>query len=204
MQRASTVILLYRWAGHFGPLKITVPCGECSLSEDIIRDTLAHELAHIPTRFIVCDWLSYWWQPLAKGGWHAPIVLVSGRLVSQGVAINRGLLTQAVVEAHVRRQPLRRNVVFGKKSCRYCARAHQLLAGAGIAFEKRDVVREPAALYEMMARAKAMLGAKKPVTVPQIWLFGEYIGGADALAARLHHNEAKHPYRRLAAARPKP
>ena len=30
-----------------------------------------------------------WWKPLRRGGWHAPIVLVDGRLISQGHALNR-------------------------------------------------------------------------------------------------------------------
>jgi len=33
----------------------------------------------------------------------------------------------------------------------------------------------------MLARVKPIVGPKTPITVPQIWLEGEYIGGADQL-----------------------
>ena len=46
------------------------------------------------------DWLSKWWQPLKKGGWHAPIVMVENKMISQGAALNRGVLTQAVIQAY--------------------------------------------------------------------------------------------------------
>jgi len=37
----------------------------------------------------------------------------------------------------------------------------------------------------MFPRAKANIGEKTPVTVPQIWLDGDYIGGADQLSKKL-------------------
>lgn len=37
----------------------------------------------------------------------------------------------------------------------------------------------------MFPRVKAHIGEKTPVTVPQIWLDGEYIGGADQLSEKL-------------------
>ena len=43
-------ITLYRWAGAWGPFKVSIPCGECSLTLDVINDTLAHELEGIPVR----------------------------------------------------------------------------------------------------------------------------------------------------------
>ena len=36
-------------------------------------------------------------------------------------------------------------------------------------------------MYEMISRVKPIIGEKTPVTVPQIWLEGEYVGGADQL-----------------------
>lgn len=81
-------ILVYRWAGQWGPFKVNIPCGECTLTGDIIHDTIEHELNGIPVRFETRDWLSNWWRPLLKGGWHAPIVLVDGRIIAQGAALN--------------------------------------------------------------------------------------------------------------------
>ncbi len=103
-------------------------------------------------------------------------------MVSQGAALNRGVLTEAVIGAHSARYEVTGNRVFGKKACPHCNRAKRYLDEAGIDHVYRDVVREPAALYEMLARVKPILGPKTPITVPQIWIDGRYVGGADDLA----------------------
>ena len=79
-------VTLYRWAGSWGPFKVNIPCGECSLTSDVIEDTFQSELAGIPVELETHDWLSCWWKPLRRGGWHAPSVMVEGQLVSQGHA----------------------------------------------------------------------------------------------------------------------
>jgi glutaredoxin len=188
-------IVLYRWAGAWGPFKVNIPCGECSLTGDVIADTMANELAGVPVTLDVREWLSEWWRPLRKGGWHAPIVIVEGRVVSQGAALNRGLLTQAVIEAHAKRSPIDGNHVFGKETCPHCVRAKEYLDEAGIAYAYHDVVREPRALYEMLARVKPIIGPKTPVTVPQIWIDGAYIGGADPLQEIVHRPVEVNPDR---------
>lgn len=177
-------ITLYRWAGAWGPFKVSIPCGECALTHDVIVDTMANELAGIPVKLHVFDWLNHWWVPLFKGGWHAPIVMVGGRVISQGAALNRGVLTQSVIEAYAELSEVESNLIFGKLSCPHCQRAKDYLDGAKINYKYYDVVTEPRALYEMIARVKPLIGAKTPVTVPQIWLDGEYVGGADALSKR--------------------
>ena len=121
-----------------------------------------------------------------KGGWHAPIVVVEDRVISQGNALNRGVLTEAVIGHHARRHPVIGNHLFGKDTCPHCIRGKQYLADAGIDFTYHNVVKDPRALYEMLARVKPLVGPKTPITVPQIWLDGHYIGGADQLAEELH------------------
>ncbi len=174
-------ISLYRWAGKWGPFKVSIPCGECALTTDVIQDTLANELDGIHVTLETHDWLSQWWKPLRHGGWHAPIVIVEGRLVSQGHALNRGLLTEAVIAAHVQRTERPGNHVFGKETCPHCTRAKDYLKNANLDYQYHDVVREPRALYEMIGRVKPIVGPKTPITVPQIWIQGSYVGGADEL-----------------------
>jgi len=196
MSEARAVnITLYRWAGAWGPFKVSIPCGECALTHDVTADTMANELAGIPVELVVRDWLSYWWQPLKKGGWHAPIVMVEGRVISQGAALNRGLLTQAVIEAYAKTSAVESNLLFGKQSCPHCQRAKGYLEQAGIEYHYFDVVSEPRALYEMLARVKPLISAKTPVTVPQIWLDGHYIGGADELSEKLSMSVQPNPDR---------
>lgn len=164
-----------------GPLKVKIPCGECTLTADIIQDTLAKELKEYDVEVETVDWLSHWWEPILAGGWHAPIVMVNEKIISQGEALNRGVLTQAVIEAGVEQRPLTSTIVCGKPGCPCCVKAQVMLDRAGLPYEYYDVVSEPNALYEMLGRVKPIVGPKTPVTVPQIWFDGEYVGGADEL-----------------------
>ncbi|MEL6298691.1 MAG: glutaredoxin domain-containing protein [Pseudomonadota bacterium] len=182
-------VTLYRWAGKWGPFKVKIPCGECTLTGDILKDAFETELAGIPIQFEVHDWLSNWWKPLLKGGWHAPIVMVDGEIIGQGNAINRGVLVEAVIRAHVKTSGIIGNVVFGKPGCPHCVRAKDKLDAAGVAYTYLDVVKNPRALYEMVSRVKPIIGDKTPVTVPQIWMDGSYVGGADALMSQMAASE---------------
>ena len=51
------------------------------------------------------------------------------------------------------------------------------------------------ALYEMLARVKPIVGPKTPITVPQIWLDGDYVGGADRLGELLDREVEPNPDR---------
>ncbi|KKP14659.1 glutaredoxin [Vibrio cholerae] len=188
MMTTPIKVTLYRWAGHFGPFKVNIPCGECTLTKDILADTFANELAGVPIELEVKDWLSYWWEPLKLGAWHAPIVVVAGKVISQGEALNRGVLVQSIIKEWTKQDTLQGNIVFGKATCPYCVKAKQLLDTAGIDYRYHDVVKESAALYRMIPEVKAIIGEKTPVTVPQIWLNGQYIGGCDALEKWLQNN----------------
>lgn len=170
-------ITLYRWAGSFGPFKVNIPCGECTLTKDILLDTFKNELADVPVELEVKDWLSNWWEPLKHGAWHAPIVILERQVVSQGETLNRGLLVQAAIREWTKRDSLKGNIVFGKETCPYCAKAKQLLDKSAINYQYHDVVKDCAALYRMIPEVKAIIGEKTPVTVPQIWIEGNYIGG---------------------------
>lgn len=176
---------MYKWEGSFGPIKITLPCGECALTEDVIEATLENELAHVPVEFECKPWLSYWWEPLVSGGWHAPIILVGNKVIAQGDALNRGVLTEMVIRAYAKTHPVEGNKVFGKPNCPYCVKAKELLDAAGIDYDYLDVVENPAAMYEMLVRVKPEIGEFTPVTTPQIWMDGQYVGGADELSELL-------------------
>ncbi len=178
-------LTLYRWAGEWGPFKIKIPCGECSLTVDVITDTLQTELAGIPVVLEIREWLNEWWKPLPKGGWHAPIVMVDSKLVSRGHALNRGVLTEAVIGAHVVRSGVMGNHLYGKATCQHCAHAKEYFEQAGVDYIYHEVVKDPRALYEMLDRVKPIVGPKTPITVPQIWIAGRYVGGADELAKLL-------------------
>lgn len=70
-------------------------------------------------------------------------------------------------------------IVWSKTNCPYCVTAKLLLESKGIRYEERKIgegwTRDQ--LLEVMPHVPQVL------TVPQIWLYGEYIGGADQLQA---------------------
>lgn len=185
-EQSTVKVLMYKWAGKWGPFKVKIPCGECALTEDVIEDTIEFELHNAKVEFEVKEWLSNWWEPLFKGGgWHAPIVFVGKKLISQGDALNRGVLAEAAIKDHVRAAPLEGNHLFGKDKCGHCTRGKKYLGDAGIEYTYHDVVKNPGAMYEMLARVKPIIGEKTPVSTPQIWLDGKYVGGADELGSIL-------------------
>ena len=171
----------YRWAGQWGPFKIKVRCGECTLTQNIIKDVIQNELSDIPITFNEYEWLSNWWKPLFKGGWHAPIVMVEDKVINQGTALNRGVFIEAVMKEYVHKNPIQGNHLFGKDTCPHCQNAKKLLQEKNIKFTYHEVVKNPKDLYELIARVKPIIGPKTTLTVPQIWLDGKYIGSNEAL-----------------------
>jgi glutaredoxin 3 len=69
--------------------------------------------------------------------------------------------------------------IYGTHSCGYCRRAKSLLKAKGIEYQEFIVGRD--------ISAEALSGkiGKPALTVPQIFLDGEYIGGFMELAGRL-------------------
>ncbi len=65
-------------------------------------------------------------------------------------------------------------VMYATGWCPYCARARQLLAGKGVAFEEIDV--EATGREEMIRRS----GRR---TVPQVFIGDTHVGGSDDLHA---------------------
>jgi len=172
-------IVQYKWAGSWGPFSITVPCGECSVTEGVIADTIEKEFSQESVSFEVLPWLTYWWRPLIRGGWHAPIVLVNNRVISQGSVLDGGLLAY-----HIRKElakgyeaPENATIVFTKPGCSYCARVKTMLKKAGVAYEERDIIANPLFAHQLFTLTKRFFPRNKPVTTPQVWLKGRYIGG---------------------------
>ena len=50
-------------------------------------------------------------------------------------------------------------------------------------------------MYEMLSRVKPIVGPKTPITVPQIWIDGNYVGGADALSKIIQKRVEPNPDR---------
>ena len=180
-------IQIYTWDGQWGPFRIKVRCGECSLTKDIVHNLCKEFLSDIPTKISIDPWLDNWWRVLPKGGWHAPIVLVDGCVISQGEVIERDRLIHAVIRAHGKSSSFSTKGwhIYGKKACPFCQKAVILLQNKKLLFTYRDVIQEPRALFEMLARVKPIIGHQTLLTVPQIFLGQKYIGTYNDLVTYL-------------------
>jgi glutaredoxin 3 len=67
--------------------------------------------------------------------------------------------------------------IYGRDACVYCIRACQYLAQRGIAYDYRNLTKDPLLTDEFNERTK---GA---VTVPQVFIGEEHIGTYEALVA---------------------
>jgi glutaredoxin len=184
-------ITLYKWEGHFGPIGANIPCGECTITGDIINDVLDSDLADIDVSVESYPFFEHWWKPLMKGGWHPPIVMVNDRVISQGVALNRGVLIEKIMEQAVRHTPIENTVIFSKQGCGFCKKAKALLQKEGMDFTQKDVIQSTKNLYDLMFRIKDFIGHKTPVTLPQIWVDGQYIGGYQQLESHIKHTKTQ-------------
>ncbi len=182
-------ITQYKWAGSWGPFTIKISCGECGLNENIIKNVIDTEFSgqEIDFTFTLKDWLPNWWRIILKGGWHAPITTVNGHIISQGKVLDRNLLIMSINDALNMDDEPKGNVVFYQDGCGHCTRAEELLESKGISYKKYNVVTDPLAARRMFTVVKKHIGKSTPVTTPQIWLDGVYIGGEEAL--KKHFNQ---------------
>lgn len=79
----SVKITVYRWAGKKWFFRIEGECIECDLAVSQVRALMARN-PRWPIELEVKPWLSHLGESLIRGGWHAPVVLVDGKLVHQG------------------------------------------------------------------------------------------------------------------------
>ena len=67
--------------------------------------------------------------------------------------------------------------IYTKAFCPYCSRALALLRSKGVEPEDIDITMDSARRQEMIGRANGRM------TVPQVFIDGQHIGGSDDLAA---------------------
>ncbi len=91
-------ITVYRWAGEKWFFRIHSECVECDLAVGQARRVVS-AYPDWPVELEVKPWLTCLWESLRHGGWHAPVVLVDGKLVRQGKVPARAELDAAVRRA---------------------------------------------------------------------------------------------------------
>jgi len=68
-------------------------------------------------------------------------------------------------------------VMYSTQVCPYCVQAKRLLTKKGVAFEEIDVSRDPELRRTMIQKAGGRM------TVPQIFVDGNYVGDCDGIYA---------------------
>jgi hypothetical protein len=92
-------LVVYRITGCQGIIDIPSRyCEECDLTVALAGRVVA-ELADPTVRLLVRPWFLHFWRPIWRGGWHAPIVTLNGRVVTQGVVPEREQLLRAIQAA---------------------------------------------------------------------------------------------------------
>ena len=175
---AKVKIKVYKWAGKFGPFKIESTCGECRYAMRVINDVCDEFGDAVSIK--EAEWLSNWYKPILKGGWHAPIVMVNGKVLSQGVVVDRDILRGTLIKEIFKdyKAPKDKNIIFTLPKCRYCKEAKKILKDAGIKFEARDVLHNNINMQKMLS---LILGKIHPISMPQIFIKGKWIKGTDEL-----------------------
>lgn len=101
MRDGLTQVVVYRVTGK--QLFFTVPdriCEECDLTVAAVRRVMeAQGGEEAGLRLTIKAWLEALPEALWRGGWHPPVVTINGKVVSQGVVPDRGLLEEAIQAA---------------------------------------------------------------------------------------------------------
>ena len=89
-------IVIYRITGPQGLVDIPHRyCEECDLTVRLVQ-SLLEELGDPNICLDVKPWMLYFWKPIWRGGWHAPILTLNGRVFSQGIVPEREALRDAI------------------------------------------------------------------------------------------------------------
>lgn len=94
-------IVIYRITGQQGPIDIPHRyCEECDLTVHLTKRVL-DDLGKPEVRLDVKPWMLWFWKPIWRGGWHAPIVTINGKMFTQGIVPERSDLQAAIERALV-------------------------------------------------------------------------------------------------------
>ena len=154
--RQEVHILYYRYAGDFLFFHITKRCEECDITYAVLQRLMADVFHDKRVTLEVRPWLDNWWRVLLRGGWHAPIVMVNGRVFSQGIVPDVRELVWTVADAlddedlrqRAEESPGKRRmvgegdaevVVYHSPACPHCRRLLAYLDENDVEYLARDV-----------------------------------------------------------------
>ena len=162
MTKEKTVKLtLYRYAGKFLFFRIKNRCQECDITYVILQRLLAEQLHGKPVSLEIVPWLDNFWKVIWRGGWHAPILTVNGKVFSQGKVPDIPKLLSTIgnilndtsliqtggvqLEKAASFETESEITVYFSPACPHCRQLLSYLDGNGIKYLGRDVTKSESA-----------------------------------------------------------
>jgi glutaredoxin len=173
-------IELYKWEGKFWPFEIKMHCGECSLNEGVIKQAI-EEFGEDSTYidFIEKPWLTNWYKVILKGGYHAPIVLVNGKVIGQEKVLTKERIKDEIMKVLYSDYEIPKGVhIFSKPGCKYCRLAKEIMKRNKIKYEDHNVMENSVSMIKLLT---LVTGKIHPITLPQIFINGVWVKGAENL-----------------------
>lgn len=78
-----------------------------------------------------------------------------------------------------------KNIIWSKDNCPYCTKAKALLANRNIEYEERNISKD-------WTKEQLLAEVPNARTVPQIFLWGNYVGGYDSLLEYMENHNMYH------------
>ena len=189
MTKKKTVRLtLYRYAGKFLFFRIKKRCKECDISYVILQRLMTEQLLGKPVSLRIVPWLDNFWKIIWRGGWHAPILTVNGKVFSQGrvpeipkllskigeILNDTSLIQQGEVQTEKATSAYKESeiTVYFSPACPHCRQLLEYLDSNGIKYSGRDVTISESARQDV----ERLTGR---LTIPVVVIKGEIIKGFD-------------------------
>jgi glutaredoxin len=189
MGKKQTVELtLYRYAGKFLFFRIKNRCTECDITYVILQRLMNEQLHGKPVSLRIVPWLDNFWKVIWRGGWHAPILTVNGKVFSQGkvpdipkllskigkILNDTSLIQQEKMQTEKAVSSYEESeiTVYFSPACPHCRQLLAYLDGNQINYAGRDVTKTESARQDV----ERLTGR---LTIPVVVVKGEVISGFD-------------------------
>ena len=189
MTKKKTVkMALYRYAGKFLFFRIKKRCKECDISYVILQRLMTEQLLGKAVSLSIVPWLDNFYKIIWKGGWHAPILTVDGKIFSQGkvpeipkllTKIGSILNDASLIEEgkmHTEKTAIAYKnsevTVYFSSACPHCRQLLAYLDSNGVSYLGRDVTLTESARQDV----ERLTGR---LTIPVVVVKGEIINGFD-------------------------
>lgn len=96
-------ITIYRFTGNQGFFSVPKKwCEECDLLVRLVEKTVKELGIESKTKITIKPWFLWWWQSLfLYFAWHAPILIINGKLVNQGIIPSKQNLIKALTSHEI-------------------------------------------------------------------------------------------------------